>query len=119
MPRLRPHRLDHVPELARSIQDFIGVEMPGWKTRYPGVNRSTSRSWAVSSTAPAIQACRHRHLARHRRNPAAPVTVDGKKFRTLRGPNIATEFKAMVIDYIDQRYGAGANPGKHGTAAEK
>src|SRR5438128_9194206 len=24
-------------ELARSIQDFIRVEMPGWKTKYPGV----------------------------------------------------------------------------------
>ncbi len=67
-----------------------------------------------------IQACRYRHLAaRHRRNPAAPVFVDGKKFRTLRGPNIATEFKAMVIDYIDQRYGAGANvPVSTVTAAE-
>ena len=40
--------------------------------------------------------------------PAAPVFVDGKKFRTLRGPTIATEFKALVIDYIDQRYGKGA-----------
>jgi hypothetical protein len=29
--------------------------------------------------------------------PAAPVFVDGKEFRTLRGPNIATEFKAMAI----------------------
>ena len=46
--------------------------------------------------------------------PAAPVFVDGKKFRTLRGPTIATEFKALVIDYIDQRYGSGAKP----TAAE-
>jgi (E)-4-hydroxy-3-methylbut-2-enyl-diphosphate synthase len=36
------------------------------------------------------------------------VFVDGKKFRTLRGPTIATEFKALVIDYIDQRYGAGS-----------
>ena len=40
--------------------------------------------------------------------PAAPVFVDGRKFRTLRGPSIATEFKAPAIDYIDQRYGAGA-----------
>ena len=47
-------------------------------------------------------------------HPAAPVFVDGKKFRTLRGPTIAAEFKALVIDYIDQRYGAGAKP----TAAE-
>jgi (E)-4-hydroxy-3-methylbut-2-enyl-diphosphate synthase len=51
--------------------------------------------------------------------PAAPVFVDGKKFRTLRGPNISTEFQAMVIDYIDQRYGAGAKvPTSTVTAAE-
>jgi (E)-4-hydroxy-3-methylbut-2-enyl-diphosphate synthase len=36
--------------------------------------------------------------------------VDGKKFRTLRGPTIASDFKALVIDYIDQRYGANAKP---------
>ena len=42
--------------------------------------------------------------------PAAPVFVDGKKFRTLRGPTIATDFKALVIDYIDQRYGGAAAP---------
>jgi (E)-4-hydroxy-3-methylbut-2-enyl-diphosphate synthase len=35
------------------------------------------------------------------------VFVDGKKFRTLRGPGIAADFKALVIDYIDQRYGSG------------
>jgi (E)-4-hydroxy-3-methylbut-2-enyl-diphosphate synthase len=40
--------------------------------------------------------------------PAAPVFVDGKKFRTLRGPTISADFKALVIDYIDQRYGQGA-----------
>ena len=45
--------------------------------------------------------------------------VDGKKFRTLRGPGIATDFKALVIDYIDQRYGAGAKaPASTVTAAE-
>jgi (E)-4-hydroxy-3-methylbut-2-enyl-diphosphate synthase len=45
------------------------------------------------------------------------VFVDGKKFRTLRGPTIAADFKALVIDYIDQRYGTGNNAGTV-TAAE-
>ncbi len=31
--------------------------------------------------------------------------VDGKKFRTLRGLTFAADFKALVIDFIDQRYG--------------
>ena len=47
------------------------------------------------------------------KSPAAPVFVDGKKFRTLRGPTIAADFKEMVIQYIDHRFGAGSK-----TAAE-
>jgi len=50
--------------------------------------------------------------------PAAPVFVDGKKFRTLRGPTISADFQALVIDYIDQRYGAGAKAPETVTAAE-
>ena len=41
-------------------------------------------------------------------NPAAPVFVDGQKVTTLRGPTVAADFKAMVIDYIDKRYGVGS-----------
>ncbi|MEO6946159.1 MAG: 4-hydroxy-3-methylbut-2-en-1-yl diphosphate synthase, partial [Nitrobacter sp.] len=51
--------------------------------------------------------------------PAAPVFVDGKKFKTLRGANIATDFKALVIDYIGQRYGNGGKaPADAVTGAE-
>ena len=38
--------------------------------------------------------------------PAAPVFIDGKKAMTLRGPNIAAEFKIVVEDYIEKRFGA-------------
>ncbi|MCB1472427.1 MAG: flavodoxin-dependent (E)-4-hydroxy-3-methylbut-2-enyl-diphosphate synthase, partial [Rhodobiaceae bacterium] len=40
--------------------------------------------------------------------PAAPVFIDGKKALTLRGPAIASDFKALVVDYVDKRFGAGA-----------
>ena len=40
--------------------------------------------------------------------PAAPVFIDGKKAMTLRGANIAAEFKAIVEDYVARRYGASA-----------
>ncbi|MCB1495611.1 MAG: 4-hydroxy-3-methylbut-2-en-1-yl diphosphate synthase, partial [Bauldia sp.] len=42
--------------------------------------------------------------------PAAPVFVDGRKAATLRGPHIADEFRKMVEDYIDRRFGRGAAP---------
>jgi (E)-4-hydroxy-3-methylbut-2-enyl-diphosphate synthase len=38
--------------------------------------------------------------------PAAPVFIDGKKAMTLRGPNIAAEFKDIVESYVARRYGS-------------
>jgi len=40
--------------------------------------------------------------------PTAPVFVDGKKVATLRGAGLTDDFKKMVIDYIDRRFGVGA-----------
>src|SRR5450755_2234205 len=105
-------------ELARSIQDFIRVEMPSWKTRNPGVEslNVAIMGCIVNGPGESKHADIGISLPGTGETPAAPVFVDGKKFRTLRGPNIAGEFKAMVIDYIDQRYGAGAKVPE--TAAE-
>jgi (E)-4-hydroxy-3-methylbut-2-enyl-diphosphate synthase len=35
------------------------------------------------------------------------VFIDGKKAATLRGPTLSADFKQMVIDYIEQRFGTG------------
>src|SRR5438105_1313159 len=103
-------------ELARSIQDFIREEMPGWKTQYPGVETLNVAVMGCIVNGPGES--KHANigisLPGTGEAPAAPVFVDGKKFRTLRGPTIAADFKALVIDYIDQRYGSGSKP----TAAE-
>src|ERR1700687_3931611 len=103
-------------ELARSIQDFIRDEMPAWKTQYPGVEALNVAVMGCIVNGPGES--KHANigisLPGTGETPAAPVFVDGKKFRTLRGPTIAADFKALVIDYIDQRYGSGAKP----TAAE-
>jgi (E)-4-hydroxy-3-methylbut-2-enyl-diphosphate synthase len=108
-------------ELARSIQDFIRTEMPGWKTQYPGVEELNVAVMGCIVNGPGES--KHANigisLPGTGEAPAAPVFVDGKKFRTLRGPGIATDFKALVIDYIDQRYGAASkSPSGTVTAAE-
>ena len=38
--------------------------------------------------------------------PTAPVFIDGAKAMTLRGEGIAREFKGIVEDYIEKRFGA-------------
>jgi (E)-4-hydroxy-3-methylbut-2-enyl-diphosphate synthase len=97
-------------ELARDIQAFIRDEMPTWKTRYPGVEELNVAVMGCIVNGPGES--KHANigisLPGTGETPAAPVFVDGQKFRTLRGPTIAQDFKALVIDYIDQRYGAGA-----------
>ncbi|HWX63863.1 flavodoxin-dependent (E)-4-hydroxy-3-methylbut-2-enyl-diphosphate synthase [Bradyrhizobium sp.] len=95
-------------ELARSIQDFIRDEMPAWKTRYPGVEtlNVAVMGCIVNGPGESKHADIGISLPGTGEAPAAPVFVDGKKFRTLRGPSIASDFQALVIDYIEQRYGA-------------
>ncbi len=97
-------------ELARSIQDFIRDEMPNWKAKYPGVEQLNVAVMGCIVNGPGES--KHADigisLPGTGEAPAAPVFVDGKKFKTLRGPAIAQDFKALVIDYIEQRYGSGA-----------
>src|SRR5215213_11769094 len=97
-------------ELASEIQNFIRDSMPEWKTRYPGVEalNVAVMGCIVNGPGESKHADIGISLPGTGEAPTAPVFIDGKKFRTLRGPSIATDFKALVIDYIDQRYGKGA-----------
>jgi (E)-4-hydroxy-3-methylbut-2-enyl-diphosphate synthase len=107
-------------ELARDIQAFIRDEMPNWKTRYPGVEELNVAVMGCIVNGPGES--KHANigisLPGTGETPAAPVFVDGQKFRTLRGPTIATDFKALVIDYIEQRYGGAGVKTPAITAAE-
>jgi (E)-4-hydroxy-3-methylbut-2-enyl-diphosphate synthase len=96
-------------ELARDIQDFIRDEMPDWKTRYPGVEslNVAVMGCIVNGPGESKHADIGISLPGTGEAPSAPVFIDGKKVATLRGPDIAAEFKAMVMDYVVRRFGAG------------
>jgi len=97
-------------ELARDIQDFISDQMPEWKRRYPGVeNLSVAvMGCIVNGPGESKQADIGISLPGTGEAPAAPVFVEGKKVATLRGPGASAEFKQMVLDYIERRYGQNA-----------
>ncbi|CCB67298.1 flavodoxin-dependent (E)-4-hydroxy-3-methylbut-2-enyl-diphosphate synthase [Hyphomicrobium sp. MC1] len=105
-------------ELARDIQDMIRDRMPDWKTQYPGVEtlNFAVMGCIVNGPGESKHADVGISLPGTGESPAAPVFIDGKKAMTLRGPNIAGDFKAIVEDYISRRFGAGAVAG--GEAAE-
>ncbi len=104
-------------ELARDIQDFIRNSMPEWKRRYPGVETMTVAVMGCIVNGPGES--KHADigisLPGTGEAPAAPVFVDGKKVATLRGPGASADFKQMVIDYIERRFG---QIGRGRTAAE-
>ncbi len=102
-------------ELARDIQNMIRDRMPDWKTRYPGVEtlNFAVMGCIVNGPGESKHADVGISLPGTGESPAAPIFIDGKKAMTLRGPNIASDFKAIVEDYIEKRFGAG----KSGTRA--
>jgi (E)-4-hydroxy-3-methylbut-2-enyl-diphosphate synthase len=104
-------------ELARDIQGFIHQSMPEWKKRYPGVEtlNVAVMGCIVNGPGESKHADIGISLPGTGESPAAPVFIDGKKAVTLRGPTVAADFKQMVIDYIDRRFGQ-AGAGR--TAAE-
>jgi (E)-4-hydroxy-3-methylbut-2-enyl-diphosphate synthase len=104
-------------ELARDIQSFIHQSMPEWKKRYPGVEalNVAVMGCIVNGPGESKHADIGISLPGTGETPAAPVFIDGKKSVTLRGPTVAADFKQMVIDYIERRYGHG---GAGRTAAE-
>jgi (E)-4-hydroxy-3-methylbut-2-enyl-diphosphate synthase len=97
-------------ELAADIQGFIRDSMPAWKTRYPGVETLTVAVMGCIVNGPGES--KHADigisLPGTGEQPTAPVFIDGKKAATLRGATLTADFKQMVTDYIERRFGTGA-----------
>lgn len=96
-------------ELARDVQNMIRDRMPEWKARYPGVEELNLAVMGCIVNGPGES--KHADigisLPGTGETPAAPVFIDGKKAMTLRGPEIANDFKAILEDYIEKRFGLG------------
>jgi (E)-4-hydroxy-3-methylbut-2-enyl-diphosphate synthase len=93
--------------LAKEIQDHLSASMPEWKERYPGVEALSVAVMGCIVNGPGES--KHANigisLPGTGETPAAPVFVDGQKVATLRGADVAEQFKVMVADYIEKRFG--------------
>ncbi|MEP3524144.1 MAG: flavodoxin-dependent (E)-4-hydroxy-3-methylbut-2-enyl-diphosphate synthase [Hyphomicrobiales bacterium] len=94
-------------ELAQQIQADIRDSMPEWREKYPGVEalNVAVMGCIVNGPGESKHADIGISLPGTGETPAAPVFIDGEKAKTLRGENIAEDFKVMVADYIENRYG--------------
>jgi (E)-4-hydroxy-3-methylbut-2-enyl-diphosphate synthase len=95
-------------ELARRIEDDLRDRMPVWRAKYPGIENLhvAVMGCIVNGPGESKHADIGISLPGTGETPAAPVFIDGRKAVTLRGANIADEFRALVDDYVERRFGA-------------
>jgi (E)-4-hydroxy-3-methylbut-2-enyl-diphosphate synthase len=94
-------------ELAQDIQAYVRTQMPIWRNQYPGVEEMTLAVMGCVVNGPGES--KHANigisLPGTGEAPAAPVFIDGEKVLTLRGEHIAKEFREILDDYVQRRYG--------------
>ena len=96
-------------QLAKDIQSHLREQMPGWRSRYPGVEsmQVAVMGCVVNGPGESKQANIGISLPGTGERPSAPVYVDGEKVATLRGDQIAEEFTRMVDAYVRTHYSTG------------
>ena len=93
-------------ELADSIQAYVRSQMPIWREKYVGVEEMNLAvmGCVVNGPGESKHADIGISLPGTGEAPSAPVFIDGKRAMTLKGDNIADEFREIVDNYVEQRY---------------
>ena len=93
-------------ELSKSIKEYISDNMPHWKKSYPGVENMNIAVMGCIVNGPGES--KHANigisLPGNDEDPSAPVYIDGKKYKTLKGDNIEDEFIHILQRYIEETY---------------
>jgi (E)-4-hydroxy-3-methylbut-2-enyl-diphosphate synthase len=96
-------------ELAQDIQGYVRNRMPEWKVQYPGFENLSLAVMGCIVNGPGES--KHADIGISLPGtgelPTAPVYVDGKKVKTLRGENLSGQFQTIVEDYVKTRWGSG------------
>lgn len=93
-------------ELASEVQAYVREQMLRWREQYDGVENMTLAVMGCIVNGPGES--KHANigisLPGTGETPAAPVFEDGVKTVTLRGDNIAHEFKDIINRYVERTY---------------
>lgn len=95
-------------EMADQIQNYLRQQMPVWKEKHPGVEEMKVAVMGCIVNGPGES--KHANIGISLpgtfEEPVAPVYIDGKLNRTLRGEKIVDEFTDLLNDYVRTHYGA-------------
>jgi (E)-4-hydroxy-3-methylbut-2-enyl-diphosphate synthase len=95
-------------EMAERIQDYLRDRMPEWQASYPGVEDMTVAvmGCVVNGPGESKHADIGISLPGTFEEPVAPVFIDGRLDRTLRGEGLVDEFIDILEGYVARRYGS-------------
>ena len=95
-------------DMADQIQTYLREQMPVWGGTYPGVEEMKVAVMGCIVNGPGES--KHANIGISLpgtfEEPVAPVYVDGKLVRTLRGDHIVAEFITMLNHYVESHYAA-------------
>ena len=94
-------------EMAQQIQGYLKEQMPVWRETHPGRRGPARRGHGLRrqrpgrdrSTPTSGSACPGTF-----EEPVAPVFIDGRLDRTLRGDGLVAEFIDILEDYVAHRF---------------
>ena len=93
-------------KLASQVQNFLRVQMPDWQKNFQGVEDMSVAVMGCVVNGPGES--KHANvgisLPGTGERPVAPVYEDGEKTVTLKGDNIADEFEAVIMAYVQRTY---------------
>ena len=94
-------------DMADQIQTYLREQMPVWKESHPGVEEMKVAVMGCVVNGPGES--KHSNIGISLpgtfEEPVAPVYVDGRLVRTLRGDHIVKEFIAILEEYVASTYG--------------
>lgn len=97
---------NYFQSLAQEINEYIQSEINQWKTQYPGVEKLkvAVMGCIVNGPGESKYADIGISLPGDNEEPSAPVYIDGKLSQTLKGKNIASDFREILKNYIEKKF---------------
>lgn len=94
-------------QLAKKIEDDLRDNLVLWRTRFPGVEnlKVAVMGCVVNGPGESKHADIGISLPGNAEDPKAPVFIDGKLHSTLEGDKMAEEFSALLLSYVEHRFG--------------
>ena len=99
-------------EMADQIQTYLREQMPVWREKHPGVEdlKVAVMGCVVNGPGESKHADLGISLPGTFEEPKAPVYVDGRMLRTLKGDRIVEEFTEILEEYVEARYAKTEEP---------